>query len=326
MISPTFTIRCGIRLDAAERADFSRQVAPHHATFPDGETPILGAAAPDRELAGADIVFGQPDVASLMAAKNLRWVHLSSAGYTRYDNDAFRAFVRERGIAVTNSSAVFAEPCAQQAMAFILAAARVLPEALRDRSLPDSPEWRRLRRRHAVLGPDTTVLLLGYGAIARRLATLLAPYGVRILASRRKPEGDEGVRVVPPEEVSGALGEADHVVNILPASSSTIGFMDAAKFAAMKPGAFFHNIGRGDTVDQGALATALTSGTLAGAWLDVTSPEPLPEDHPLRAIPACHITPHTAGGHTDETAALVRHFTGNLRRFVAGEPLKDRVM
>lgn len=326
MTSRALDIRCGIRLDAAEQADFLKRVAPHRATFIDGNTPILSASAPDTALLEAGIAFGQPDVPSLLAAQNLGWIHLSSAGYTRYDNDTFRAFVKARGIPVTNSSTVFAEPCAQQAMAFILGAARMLPEAFADRSVPDSAAWRALRRRHAVLGPETVVLILGYGAIARRLIELLRPYGVRVLATRRSPKGDEGVEILGDAGLPAALAAADHVVNILPASPETKDFVNAARLAAMKPGAFLHNIGRGDTVDQTALAEALAGGRLGGARLDVTSPEPLPDDHPLRAFRNCHITPHTAGGHPEETAALIAHFTGNLKRFLAGEALKDRIM
>jgi phosphoglycerate dehydrogenase-like enzyme len=93
----------------------------------------------------------------------------------------------------------------------------------------------------------------------------------------------------------------------------------------MKPGAVFYNIGRGTTVDQLALAEALEDGRLAAAWLDVTDPEPLPDDHPLWAAPNCHITPHTAGGHTNEGETLVLHFLENFRRFLANEALLDRI-
>jgi phosphoglycerate dehydrogenase-like enzyme len=88
----------------------------------------------------------------------------------------------------------------------------------------------------------------------------------------------------------------------------------------------FLNIGRGTTVDQDALVSALTGGVMAAAYLDVTEPEPLPADHPLWAAPNCIITPHSAGGHVDEPARLVAHFLDNLTRFRAGQPLRDRVV
>ena len=95
---------------------------------------------------------------------------------------------------------------------------------------------------------------------------------------------------------------------------------------AVKPGAIFYNIGRGTTVNQDDLLDALRSGRLKAVWLDVTEPEPLPDEHPLRAEPNCFITPHVAGGHVDETKSLVRHFLGNFERFIRDEPLLDRVM
>jgi phosphoglycerate dehydrogenase-like enzyme len=88
----------------------------------------------------------------------------------------------------------------------------------------------------------------------------------------------------------------------------------------------FYNIGRGATVDQPALLDALTHRRIAGAYLDVTTPEPLPADHALWKLPNCWITPHTAGGHRDEAIRLVQHFRQNLARYAAGQPLTDRIM
>ena len=115
-------------------------------------------------------------------------------------------------------------------------------------------------------------------------------------------------------------------MNILPAAAGTEGYFDAGRLAKMKPGAIFYNIGRGTTVDQAALRSALESGRLAAAYLDVTDPEPLPPDHPLWSAPNCYITPHTAGGHRQEVERLAAHFLNNLKRFEAGEPLADRVI
>jgi hypothetical protein len=97
------------------------------------------------------------------------------------------------------------------------------------------------------------MLLLGYGAIARRLVELVQPFGMTITAVRRRPTGDEAVRTIGEDEVEDALRNADHVVNTLPEGAATKHFMNAARFAAMKPGAIFYNVGRGSTVDQEAL-------------------------------------------------------------------------
>jgi phosphoglycerate dehydrogenase-like enzyme len=94
----------------------------------------------------------------------------------------------------------------------------------------------------------------------------------------------------------------------------------------MNRAAVFYNVGRGTTVDQQALETALRTGQIAAAWLDVTTPEPLPPADPLWTTPNCFITPHTAGGHDNESVRLAVHFLENLRRFTAGEALADRVI
>jgi phosphoglycerate dehydrogenase-like enzyme len=167
-------------------------------------------------------------------------------------------------------------------------------------------------------------LLVGYGAIAKRLAELLAPFGLHLVGFRRRPRGDEPIELRPMAELSDWLPHADWVVDILPAASETTGLFDGARFAAMKPGAIFINIGRGATVDQTALLAALSSH-LRAAYLDVTSPEPLPPEHPLWTAPNCIITPHVAGGHEDEYDRLVALFLANLDRFGRGQSLAGRV-
>lgn len=279
------------------------------------------------DLSAADVAFGQPDPDTVIASARLRWVHLSSAGYTRYDRNDLRAALNERGAILTNSSHVYDEPCAQHALALLLAVARQLPPSL-DSQRTDHA-WHTGERRAAsfLLGPGQNVLLLGYGAIARRLVQLLAPFHMNVIALRRQPaQGDHGVTIIGEADLDAALAGADHVVNILPESDATRGFVSAARLAQMKPGARFVNIGRGATVDQDALLAALQSDHLASACLDVTDPEPLPPDHPLWTAPNCFITPHTAGGHTDEDERIVRHFLSNLHAFEHGEPLAGRVV
>jgi phosphoglycerate dehydrogenase-like enzyme len=171
-----------------------------------------------------------------------------------------------------------------------------------------------------------SVVILGFGSIARHLIELLRPFKVKIVAVRRQPKGDEGVTTITPKEMFPALGQADHVVNLLPGNDDSANFMAGPQFAAMKRGAVFYNIGRGTTVAQNALCSALHSGQVGAAWLDVIDPEPLPADHPLLSAPNCFITPHVGGGHANESEMLVRHFLENLQRFVAGNPLLDRVV
>ena len=273
-----------------------------------------------------DVAFGQPDLQAIAEAVQLKWIHVSSSGITRYDTPEFRALMAGRKIPVSNSAGVYQEACATHVLSFMLAQARSLPVALRTRTANGTDAWRALRGSCVPLRGQT-VLILGYGAIGRRLVEMLRPFAMKLIAYRRKARGDEGVPVVTEDQLAHTLAdEADHIVNILPDNPESRHFFNAARFAALKPGAVFYNIGRGSTVDQDALLAALRSGRVGSAWLDVTDPEPLPDDHPLWAEPRCFITPHVAGGHFEETKTLVRHFLQNFDRFVEGKPLLDRVM
>jgi phosphoglycerate dehydrogenase-like enzyme len=287
---------------------------------------VLAKPEPDPQFPTADVAFGQPDPQAIESAGRLKFIQVSSSGITRYDHPQFRTLMAERQIAVCNSASVYSEACALHALSFILGQARNLPLGLKTRTANGTDTWHALRAACTPLS-DQTVLIVGFGAIGKRLAEMLAPFHMKVFAYRRKPRGDEGIPIITPGGLARALAkEADHVVNILPDSAETRCFFDAARFSNMKPGAVFYNIGRGTTVDQDALQAALHSGRLKAAWLDVTDPEPLPNHHPLWAEPNCHITPHIAGGHTGEAKTLVRHFLRNLHRFVQGEPLLDRVM
>ena len=316
----------GFRPEALEIFEQGLAAAGHQLiNSPKASASVLSAGAADPAMAAADIVFGQPDVADAMRLPGLRWVALTTAGYARYDRDDFRAAMRVRATPVTSASGVFADPCAQQMLAGMLALVRNLPLQLRNQDGPR--EWRYLEDRFTasvLTGQD--VLLLGFGAIGRRLAELLAPFGGRVTAYRRTPCGDEGIRVVTGAGLASAMADADHVVNLLPDSPATQRFMNAARFAGMKRGARFYNVGRGTTVDQEALIAALTSGQVGGAYLDVMEPEPLPPAHPLWAAPNCFLTCHIGGGTGDQDVKLARHFLENLRRFEKGEPLVDRII
>ncbi len=272
-----------------------------------------------------EVVFGQPSPATVARSTRVRWVHLTSAGYTRYAEDDARAIFTSREVALTTSSTVYAEPCATHALTLVLALLRRLDEAVDDQRGPRSWPATELRARSAVL-TDKRVLVLGYGAIGRRLLELLAPFHADVAVLRAHVRGDEPVRVVTDADLDEELARADVVVSTLPESATTRGLVGRARIERMKPGAIFVNVGRGTTVDQGALLDALQAGRLGGAGLDVTDPEPLPRDHPLWSAPRCVVTPHTAGGRSDEHVRLVRHFLANLDRFSRGVALVDQVL
>jgi len=286
---------------------------------------VLQVGSRDPALARADIALGQPDPEDCVNSKRLRWVALTTAGYARYDNERLREAFRARGAALTNASSVFADPCAQHVLAMMLALGRQLLPSYREQLTQRG--WRYTERRAAShLLTGQTVLLLGYGAIARRLVELLRPFGCTVYAVRRQARSESGVRVIGVEDLTRVLPLADHVVNVLPDNEATRDFVNARRLACCKAGARFYNVGRGATVDARALAEALRSGKLGAAYLDVFEPEPLPPEHELWELPNCYITPHTAGGRADQDAALVRLFIKNLAAFESGEAMEDRVI
>jgi phosphoglycerate dehydrogenase-like enzyme len=274
----------------------------------------------------AQVAWGQPDLLDCTESQTLKWVQLTTAGYTRYDRDDFKSALKAKSVAFCNASGVYDEPCAQHVVAMMLALARQLPEAYLSQRTSAAWPYLPLRAASRIIGYQQRVLLVGYGAIARRVAELLKPFDLNIVAFRRTVRGDELVPTHPIAALDDHLPSADHIVNILPASSETKWMFNAARLSKCKPGAILYNIGRGDTVDQDALVNALTSGPLAHAYLDVTTPEPLPSTHPLWSLPNCYITPHTAGGTSDETHRQIEHFVDNLHRFAAGKPLRDRIV
>jgi phosphoglycerate dehydrogenase-like enzyme len=323
----TLVIWCNAKVPESAQARLVDATRAHRLVIPaTGIVAPSGHGVIDPTLADADVAFGQPDPAQLLATPRLRWVHLSSAGWNPYDRADVRAALAAQGTRLTKSSLVYDEPCAEHAFAFLLAHARRLPEAFANAFGPRAWPQHELRARARLLAGQA-IALVGFGSIAQRLAELLAPFGARVTGVRRRVAGDEPVPTFAwgTPEADRAIAQADYVVNLLPGGVGTVRAFDAARVAALKPGAVFVNIGRGSTVDQDALAAALAAGRLAAAYLDVTEPEPLPPEHPLWSTPNCVVTPHMAGGDVAEGERLVEHFLENLARFTSGRALLDEV-
>jgi len=273
----------------------------------------------------SDIVFGTPDADTLLTCENLRWIQINSAGYAAYDREDLKKKLIERQTILTNSSAVCVEPCSQHLLAMILSFARALPFAYDGQRETHSWQKNDLQPKLHLLNGQTA-LILGFGTIGRRIAELLKPFQTSLIGIKRTVRGDEPIRVVEQSEIDKFLPEADHLINILPANDETQKFLNTERLEKLKSGAFVYNIGRGSTIDQNALIAVLESGKIAGAYLDVTDPEPLPPEHPLWKIPNCFITPHIAGGFFGEKNAQVKHFLDNLRHFERGEKLINKIL
>lgn len=320
------TIWCGVEFEDAAMQRLIEGTRRHRLVRSASAAPSLNTVAQaDAGLIGADIAFGQPDAAQCLVAPRLRWVEVTTAGYTRYDTPNFLETFRAGHSVFTTMSSVFADPCAHHALGMMLALGRALLPAYREQL--EERRWQGFRgRAPSQLLTGQTLLLLGFGAIARRLVELLAPFQMKIFALRRRAYSEPGVHVIAEERLSAVLPQVHHLVNLLPENEATWNYVNARRLALIRPGAHFYNLGRGPTVDQRALQEALENGRLGAAYLDVTAPEPLPSSHPLWKTKNCYITPHIAGGRPNGDEAIVTHFLTNLAAFEAGEPMIDRVV
>ena len=272
----------------------------------------------------ADIAFGTPDADAVLNAENIKWFQVNLAGYTPYDRDDFREKFKIQNRIMTNSSAVYVEPCSQHVLAMMMSLARLLPISQDNQRHEKAWKYDETREKSYLLN-EQTVLILGFGTIGKRIAELLTPLKMNLIGFKRTIRGDETIKIVTESELDEIFPIADHIINVLPANDATINFFDEKCFAKFKLGAIFYNIGRGVTVDQDVLLQQLQNGHLAAAYLDVTNPEPLPTEHPLWTAPNCYITPHSAGGFSLEKKWHVEHFLDNLERFVNGSEMLDRI-
>ena len=251
------------------------------------------------------------------AAAKLRWVQSASDGV---DGLLFPELTSSV-VAVTNARGVFDDPIAEWAIAAIVAFTTGLQASIVDQT---AGRWTDGRRRDPVAGRHLVVV--GPGPIGRATAVRARALGMTVEAVGRAARTDDVFGSVSgPDDFHQALGRADHVLDALPLTAPTTAMFDAKAFAAMRPTAFFVNVGRGRTVDENALIEAVRDGTIAGAALDVFVKEPLPDGSPLWSMPQVVVSPHVSGDLHGWEEAVVGVFVDNLRRFVAGEPLRNRV-
>ena len=171
-----------------------------------------------------------------------------------------------------------------------------------------------------------TLAIVGFGRIGAEVGRLAKAHGMRVIGVRARPApSPHADEVVGMDSLNDALGQADYVLNVLPLTDVTRGLFNNNIFTAMKKGAYLINTGRGHIVDEDALATALESGQLGGATLDVFATEPLPTDSPLWGMSNVVITPHTAGDAENWEDAVTDLFCDNMTRWIDGTPLENIV-
>ncbi|MFM5953875.1 MAG: D-2-hydroxyacid dehydrogenase [Novosphingobium sp.] len=272
------------------------------------------ALAPEAEIGWFDL-RSTADMARIFElATRLKWLNSVYAGVEAFPLD----LLVRRGVVLTNGAGINAVPIAEYVVMLMLVQAKTYREVVRaqDRHkwLKDSPGKRELF--------GSKALILGYGAIGQEVEKRLAGFEVAVSKVRRSP----GPGLLGPDEWRARLGEFDWIVIAVPATPETEGLIGPAELAAMKADAVLVNVARGSVIDQDALTRALDGGTIGGALLDVTTPEPLPEDHPLWALDNAQITMHLSGKAQDRMfQRSAARFLENLERYRAGEPLVPQV-
>jgi D-2-hydroxyacid dehydrogenase (NADP+) len=258
-------------------------------------------------------------------AGKLRFIQSIGAGVDQFDRDALRA----RGIRLASAQGVNERAVSEHAMALILALMRHIPAG---RDNQRRRHWRGMisdiALREDELG-GKTLLIVGLGRIGSRLATLARAFGLRVIATKRDPSTGAGAadRVVADGQLRELLPEADIVALTCPLTPQTEKLIGEAALAAMKPSAYLVNVARGRVVDEPALITALAAGRIAGAALDCTVEEPLPETSPLWGFDNVLITPHTAGETRRYEDNVIDVLLENLDRLWRGETeLKNQIV
>jgi phosphoglycerate dehydrogenase-like enzyme len=293
------------------------EVAPGIAVGPDEEASwlreaVIEAGARDAALSEAEALMwnGRPEQLApvLNQGLKLRWVQLPSAGIENYlpmMGPAIQTWTAAKG--------VYADPCAEHALGLAIAGFRQFTPAARTRT------WRKAPGKTLF---DAQAVIVGGGGIAQSLIRLLEPFRVRVTVVRRRPEPTPSAeRTVSPEQLMETLGDADLLVLAAPLTKETELMVAEQQLRAMKHDAWLINVARGRLVSTTDLVRALREHRIGGAGLDVTDPEPLPDDHPLWQLDNCLITSHTANPPNLDRELFRKRIVENVRRFVAGQGL-----
>jgi len=307
--------------------------APKRIVVPAGLMPAklaeLKAVAPEIEfvpaksaedaakVAGeADAVIGFCTPAIVKAGKGLRWIQSSHAGV---DKEIFPELVSSK-IVLTNTQRLHGPNAADQVFALLLALTRGLREVLP--AQVNEAAWLKpkgtLQELHG-----KNLLLVGMGGVGAQIARRANAFGLRVLAIDAKDQDrpDFVFSLDKPAKLMELLPQADVVVLACPLTAETKGLIGAAQLKAMKPSAYLINLARGGVVQTPALVAALENKQIAGAGLDATDPEPLPDHHPLFKLANCVISPHVGNQSPEAQDRQWRLWRENVRRFAAGEPL-----
>jgi phosphoglycerate dehydrogenase-like enzyme len=300
-----------------------------HAGDPGFRRDADGEARWAEMLAEAEVLFGIPGdtpaglAVTVAAAPKLRWVQATSAGAGEQLRAAGLSQEDLDRVTMTTGAGVHAIPLAEFAILGMLVVVKDVPRLAADQG---EHVWGPKRPAGELHG--RTLFLLGLGNIGLEVARLAKAFGMRTVGFRRTPAGEpprwtDELRGV--DQLAATIGQADAVVVSLPGTPETSGMVSREVIARMRPECVFVNLGRGAVVDEQALTEALREHRIAGAVLDVFATEPLPSSSELWGLDNVLVSPHTAALSADENRRLVELFTGNLRAWLAGRPLRNVV-
>ncbi len=280
---------------------------------------IVGVPTRDdllREVVDAEVVIGRLPHEAFLKAKKLRWVQSIGVGF----ETMLYPEMLQSEVIITNTAGAYDSVISEHAMAHILAHSRGISGHERNRK---NRKWS--REVHVMQIDGLTACVLGLGSIGRTIAKRLHAFGLHVIAvdvqAKTPPEGV--ARVVHPDHMLDVLPEADIVLVALPLTKSTEGVINAQCFNRMKKTALLINIARGPIVNEPDLITALQTGQIAGAGLDVFETEPLPTNNPLWDMPNVSFTPHIASQCDEGNHNIKQIFIDNLRRYANGETLMN---
>ncbi len=283
--------------------------------------PKIAFTADPEDGENVDALFCHPSYAikeNLDRYPSLSWVQIMMAGFNTADlRELFR-----RGITVTNMKDIFHLSVAEDVFTKILAINRNVRHYF---EMMHSGTWEPIRHEPEIYG--SLVGILGAGSIGSAVATRMKSFGAQTIGWRRKnaPSGGFDEIVTGRYGLEKVMAESDYVVITLPLSEETDHLIGAREIDLMKPNAVIINVGRGEVLDQEALVEALRHGKIRGAGLDVTTPEPLPADHPLWHLPGVFITPHNASSSPFVWPRIVAVLEQNIALRLAGKTLVNIV-
>ena len=271
--------------------------------------------------AEAEIIFSKRfPPSTLEIAHKLRWIQAGTAGV----NHLLAAGIGKHEIILTNARGAHGTPIAEQTLALLFAFANRLPLLMRAQGERRQVAKQAIREKFELAGQ--TLCVIGLGDIGGTLAEKAKALGMYVIGVRRTDAPFPGIDALyRNDQLLTALPQADHVALCLPLTAATTALVGERELRAMKPSAYIYNVGRGASIEPNALLRALQEGWIAGAGLDVTDPEPLPDDSPLWAMENVILCQHTSGSSPHNADRITQIFLDNLGRYRRGEALQNVV-